>query len=206
MSNMIEVETTDDISSGGFLETDGVYHVGIVDVNLTPVYRRGDRKGQYLENTLFEVNLEVMAGPRKGETVRVSLRSKDGYMNDNDQGKFAKQYNSRFFDVTCMTDRSNLGKAMKIDPTKSDGVTFIAKFSHNKKGYFGIDGLNIWHIDDPNAMECPRCAEAIRLTKKEHRREASYFGEIEKPKAPPASNGNGTGSAVKKPSVSVDDI
>jgi hypothetical protein len=190
----IEVDTSEDVSNDApFLKEPGDYHVAVIHAEEEATYKRGKKKGELRGG--FCLDVEILAGPQKKKVAEVFCRHPAA--SHKDGGDFCRKVQQRTLEAISVVNPSDRGKKVTVELVKADGTIpvlarqCIVRFEKNDEGYIELSGANIWHIDDPDAPQCERNQEAVKLYTKFRRDPKSFVKADGKPAT---SNGNGSAS------------
>lgn len=190
-------ETTEATSQ--FIDKPGVYHLAVVGTEEAPT----TKDGKFID--AFEITVAVAAGPQENREARLLFNNPNA--THKDQGNFARTMQTRILEVLGLIRPEAKGKQVTVELSDAMGRQFIGKFraeEYNGKQQIRLDGLNFWHVDDPNAEKCERNQQAINLLPKDLRRSPDTFPKKEDKGATTGAKPAAGGKA--KPPVDTDDL
>jgi len=160
-------------STGGFLSTEGAYHVSVLSIN-------EDISEQY-PWAQFEAVFEVLDGTAKGQEKKTTTQKfSRPSLKHKDEGQMAKEIIARFLLATGLMSPSQRGKTgQHFELSEAVGRQLVVKFVHGKDPkYLAINYSDLWHVDDPEVSGVPKSKAAVDTI-------------------PPEQRGVGAGAAVK---------
>lgn len=154
-------ETVENTGGSKYVNAEGTFHFLINDIDENPATK--DHKP--IEGAL-KVQAEVLAGTDSSQIGRtLETMFFKGRPTDKDGGEFANKKLTRFFLAIGLISHQPGSKTV-IEPSHGVGRQFCAKINvreQNGKKYFDIAYADIWHIDDAEAKDIPKDAEALGL-------------------------------------------
>lgn len=195
----MDFEASEDTTNDApFLEKPGVYHMSVVHAVENATFRGGDKKGQFRGG--FEIEFVVLAGPEAKKSTRVFFRNPD--LSHSDQGAFCRKVQTRALEAIAVLGPQFRGKQVTVtleggdgQPCPIAGRQAIVKLEQGKDRegkatkFLDLAGANIWHVDDPEAEQCERNQDALKLLPASLRRSPESFKK----------NGAGAQAAAKSP-------
>lgn len=165
----------DDFSGSSFLETPGVYHLVIKDVNDRPT-KKG---GQLIDNAAFRVDCEVLAGTTEGQEEKsIGITYFYPKSTSKDGGDFATKKIDRFFLAVGVIQEGDQGQDVNIELNDIIGRQFIAKLDYGQDGkHLEVSYTDTWHVDDKAASAFPKEPEALKLLPASQRLVGSRNGQ-----------------------------
>ena len=165
-----------DLSTGSlWVDEAGTFHTRIVAASSQPT----KRDGNLIDNGLFSVGLEVLAGTNEtqiGRTVDlVFYYPKD---SDKNHGAFAQKKIDRFLLATGLASREQLEKAdsaIDVDIESTVDRQLVVKIEMEEsdktpgKFFAKLSFAEIFHVDDSAVKSIPKSAENLRLLPPEER-------------------------------------
>lgn len=185
----------DGLETGNFLKTPGTYHL-IVCAG-SPMTETED--GKHIDG--FKVQFEVAAGTDKEQVGKMaSITFFNGKDSHKDGGRFHRQKQGRFFVaanvITPADVPSILARQLKINLDRAKAAQVVATLVPTTDGKFmEVDGLSVYHVDDPAAKAFPKNADLLKHIPKECRRKPEELQAIVDAFAGKTSTGGGSGSA-----------
>ena len=153
--NYDAAESTD---RGRGIEQEGQYHFVITAMDPDACKLTGEPLNAWkIEVSVLDGTVRTKDGKScvyKGVSDSFLLRHP--CLGDNDQGDFARKVQTRFLEVTRIIEPSEKGKQVVFDSDDAIGRQFVAHIKKSKKGYWGISGADVWHVDDPTVDHVPK--------------------------------------------------
>lgn len=182
-----EFEMPEDFAGGGYVDAPCTVHAVVVEVKES----QGPKGGVIDGNTFV---LHVLAATDPNQVGRQHTECMfNPNLSNKDGGMFTRKQLAAFYIACNLVDPSQRGKRVALDVTKAQDQQMILKLSRddynsNKKGYdiYSLDGLQVFHVDDPRVASIPKDADAIKLIPAEKRHDAAWFEQF-KPKGESAS-------------------
>jgi hypothetical protein len=195
MGRAIAAPTTEEMTEGGErLEAEGTYHFLVLICKDQEMPHNSD----YFDG--YSAKLQVFHGPHEGKEIGILLQ--DGSDN-KDGGAFARKKQTAFFIATNVMSIAQMGQSVEINESIAAGAQVVATVKLGKvsektgKQYLDIEGLKIYHVDDPRVKDVPKDTAMLKSINAAYRHEAKYFepilpkhadhGGSKPPKNPPAS-------------------
>jgi hypothetical protein len=172
------------------LDAEGEFHGYVKDV-------RSDMD-RYKDTAIegYSVILQVLEGEQAGKSIGVCLR--DGQPTHKDGGEFCAKVQSAFCVATNVLTPAQLdGGQVSYDEQNALNHQLCFKIKKGKpqsdgKQYLDLDGLHIFHVDDPRCAEYKKNAAAIQQIPPTFRKTPDFFEPLLPKK-------KGTASPEKKP-------
>jgi hypothetical protein len=195
----LELESSESVESGNFLERPGTYHLYVFEAEESPM----SAKQKPIDGLRF--NCVAMAGTTPGQekrTIRLTVYHPNPTHKDG--GDFCLRLRTRFLWAIGVLNKP--GEKIVFDGEKCKGMQFIATLVPSEDPKFlQLDGMHFWHVDDPDAAAFPKDQAALKLLPKELRRSPDAFKKL-----PSAASGNGSAAATPAPApkstVNLDDL
>lgn len=158
------------------LEAEGEFHFYVKDIR--------DGMKPYNDDALegFSVILQVLGGEHDGKSIGVTFR--DGQMTHKDGGEFCRKMQAAFCVGTNLLSPQQLnGSDVSFDEQAALNHQVIAAVKLGKptdagKRYLDLDGLKIYHVDDPRVADVAKSAEALAAIDPAFRRPAEFFAPL----------------------------
>lgn len=198
MSTDYDLDLTDyndpkDLDAFDFVKG-GQYHAVITEMNLNPVVRVGDNKGNPIDG--IEVSYQILNGTtpgQRGKSLTEVLYAPSDTQKDG--GKFCKKRLAKFGLATGLISPAQLGQRISINWEAAVGrqiVIHVAEREYTKRdGTKGVgsqlDGLHMYAVTDPVAQAVPKDAEALAILGITPAAAVNAPMPAAKPAAPPAA-------------------
>lgn len=159
------------------LEAEGEFHGYVKDVrsNMKP-YSDDAMEG-------YSPVLQVLEGEHAGKSI--SVRMLDGQPTHKDGGEFCAKVQSAFCVATNLLTPAQLnGGQVSYDDQNATNHQLIFKIKKGKpaadgKQYLELDGLHLYHVDDPRAAAIPKNAAALQQIPPAFRKPAEFFDVLQ---------------------------
>ena len=142
-----------DVSGGGFVSEEGLYHFVISRIDDKPT----NKDNVPLDNAFFTAYMKVVASTVKGQEEK-EHRQTFYFKNEShrDGGAFSQKILDRFFLAVGVLTPETIGEQVNFEWEDLVGRQLLAKIKKNNKGYADIEGASTFHVDDPDASGYPK--------------------------------------------------